>query len=61
MIPAGVQSVLGFGGVLSSGDLFVVILFAKVHIPHETSDQAKRLALDVKSALEPFVGGQVFA
>ena len=61
VIPAGVQSVLGFGGVLSSGDLFVVILFAKVHISQETSDLAKGLALDVKSALQPFVDGQVFA
>ena len=61
VIPTGVQSVLGFGGVLSSGDLFVVILFAKVHIPHETSNLAKGLALDVKSALQPFVEGQTFA
>jgi hypothetical protein len=61
VIPNGVQSVLGFGGVLSSGDLFVVILFAKVYIPDNTSSLAKGLAKDVKSALQPFVEGQTFA
>ena len=61
VIPAGIQSVLGFGGILSSGDLFVVILFAKVHIDRETSDVFKDAALDVKAALEPFVAGPVFA
>ena len=61
VIPAGIQSVLGFGGILSSGDLFVVILFAKVHIDRETSDVFKGVALDVKAALEPFVAGPVFA
>jgi hypothetical protein len=61
VIPNDVRSVLGFGGVLASGDLFVVILFAKVHIPPETTDLAKDLALDVKSALQPFVQDQIFA
>ena len=29
----GIRSVLGFGGVLASGDLFAVILFSTVHVP----------------------------
>ena len=61
VIPCGVQSVLGFGGILSTGDLFAVILFAKVHIPRETSVTAKSLALSVKEAIQPFAEGKVFA
>ncbi len=32
VLPFGVQSVLGFGGVLGTGDLYVVTLFATVHV-----------------------------
>ncbi|HEX8616627.1 MAG TPA: hypothetical protein VF911_03480, partial [Thermoanaerobaculia bacterium] len=34
----GIQSVLGFGGLLASGDLFAVILFSKVAIPPDAAD-----------------------
>ena len=33
VIPNGIKSVLGFGGVLSSGEPFVVIMFSKPGIP----------------------------
>ncbi|GKS59260.1 hypothetical protein YTPLAS18_27870 [Nitrospira sp.] len=49
--PHGVRSVLGFGGALSSGHLFVVILFATVRIPPETADHFRTLAMAVKLAL----------
>ena len=61
VIPHGVQSVLGFGGMLSTGDLFAVILFAKVHIARGTSDLARSLAVKVKDTVQPFVGGNVFS
>ncbi len=62
VIPHGVHSVLGFGGVLATGDLFAVILFATVHIPRQTADLAKLLAASVKRAIEPFAAdGKVFA
>ena len=32
VIPNGIKSVLGFGGVLSSGELFVVTMFSKASI-----------------------------
>lgn len=51
-----IQSVLGVGGMLRSGDLFAVIMFAKVAIPRETAERWKALALGVKLAIEPFVG-----
>ena len=56
VIPHGVRSVLGFGGMLATGDLFAVIVFAKVHIPGETSDLFKSLAVSVKDAIQPFSG-----
>ena len=57
----GIRSVLGFGGLFSSGDLFAVILFSRVYIPRETAELFRTLALGVKLALLPFVRGQVFA
>ena len=53
-------SVLGFGGLLPDGNLFVVILFARAYIPHETAELFKTLALSAKLAVLPFVGGRVF-
>ncbi len=54
VIPHKVKSVLGFGGVLPSGNLFAVILFTKVCLARETADLFKTLALSVKLALLPF-------
>lgn len=56
----GIRSVLGFGGVLASGELFALILFSKVPIPRETADLFKTLALGVKVAMNPFLHGPVF-
>lgn len=60
VVPYGVQSVLGFGGVLPTGDLFVTILFSRRHIPRQTADMFKTLALNVKLAILPFAGARVF-
>ena len=59
--PYGVKSVLGFGGVISSGELLVVITFSKVSIPAATAFSFRELSANVKEAVEPFVGGAVFA
>ena len=56
VIRHGIKSVLGFGGVLSSGELFVVIMFSKVSIPSKTAEIFNRMAIGVKDAVEPFVG-----
>ena len=60
VVPFGVQSVLGFGGMLPSGNLFAVILFSKVHIPRQTADLFKTLSLSVKAAVLPLVESAVF-
>jgi len=61
VIPFGIKSVLGFGGLLPSGNLFVIIMFLKVQIPHSTAQMFSTLALNVKTALLPFDRGSVFA
>ncbi len=61
VIANGIQSVLGFGGMLPSGNLFAVMLFAKVHIPREAADRCKALAIDVKKAVSGFDNGAVFS
>ena len=56
----GIRSVLGFGGMLPSGELFAVILFATVHVPPQAADRFKTLALDVKGAFSKFNEKTVF-
>ena len=50
----GIRSVLGFGGMLASGDIFAVILFSKLEIPRDTAELFRTLALNVKMAVLPF-------
>jgi two-component system, NtrC family, sensor kinase len=61
VIPYGIRSVLGFGGVLPSGDLFATILFSKVPISRSTAELFKPLALNVKVAVLPFESAAPFA
>jgi len=60
VVPHRVRSVLGFGGMLPSADVFMVILFLRIPISRETADLFKHLSLSVKLALLPFEGA-VFA
>jgi hypothetical protein len=57
VVPHGVRSVLGFGGMWPTGQLFAVILFAKCPVSRETAELFKPLALSVKLAVLPFVPG----
>lgn len=59
--PYGIRSVLGFGGMLPSGNLFATILFSKYSIGRETADLFANVALGVKLAVLPFDGGVTFA
>lgn len=61
VIPFGVKSVLGFGGMLPSADLFAIIVFSRVHIAREAADLFKTLALSAKMSLLPFTNGPIFA
>ncbi len=60
IVPNGVQSALGVGGVLGSGDLFVLIIFSKTAIPEQTASRFSALAAGLHESVAPFVGGRVF-
>jgi hypothetical protein len=60
VIPFHIKSVLGFGSVLPSGELFATILFSKVPISRDTADLFKTLALYTKIAVLPFDDQAVF-
>jgi hypothetical protein len=47
----GVRSVLGFGGVLVTGEFYAVILFSRVPVPGESADRFRNVALDLKLAI----------
>jgi two-component system NtrC family sensor kinase len=54
VIPFGITSVLGFGGLLPSGNLFTLILFSRTTISQETALLFKPCALAAKAALLPY-------
>ncbi|HEX5727643.1 MAG TPA: hypothetical protein VFX98_19380 [Longimicrobiaceae bacterium] len=55
----GIRSVVGCGGILLTGELFSLILFARVPIPHASADRFRNIALDLKLAIAPLE--EVFA
>jgi two-component system NtrC family sensor kinase len=60
VIPYKVRSVLGFGGLLPSGDIYVVLLFARVSISRDSADIFRNAAMNLKVALLPFLERPVF-
>jgi len=50
----GIKSVLGFGGVFPSGNIFAVILFSKIYISQQTANLFKTLALAVEFSVISF-------
>lgn len=58
--PYGIKSVVGFGGMLSSGDLFSTILFSKVDISESSAHLFKTLPLNIKMSVAPFNHKQLF-
>lgn len=61
VIPYKIRSVLGFGGLLPSGDLFTIILFSKTKIPQETANSFKWVSAYVWAAAAAFDREAVFA
>ncbi len=61
VIPYGIKSVLVFFSLLPSGNIFSVVIFAKVMIPREQIDYFRPLTLNVKMAILPFDNTAVFA
>lgn len=47
----GIASVVGFGGMLRTGELFAMIMFSRARIPAASASRFRAIALDVRSAL----------
>ncbi|HVE93208.1 MAG TPA: SpoIIE family protein phosphatase [Actinomycetota bacterium] len=61
VVPHGIRSVIGFGGVLVTGDLFAIVMFTKIHVPAETAQMFRTLALNAKMSVQRFCRtGRVF-
>jgi hypothetical protein len=60
VVPYRVRSILGFGGLLPSGDLFAVIMFGKTWIPQETATLFKWVSTCVWIAATAFDRKAVF-
>ncbi len=58
--PYSVSSVLGMGGFLADGELFVMLLFSRVPISREVAELFRALALSIKAALLPFSADKTF-
>lgn len=52
--PYGIKSVLGFGEILPSGNVFSVIIFSRIPISEEVANMFNTLALNVKILIMPF-------
>jgi hypothetical protein len=59
VVPRGVKSVLGFGSMLPSGHLCVVIIFSKVKITADIASLFRPLALGVRMAVLPYVEDKI--
>jgi hypothetical protein len=56
----GIESVIGFGGMVATGDLFAAIMFSKVPIATAVADQFKVIGLNLKMALLPVARKPLF-
>jgi len=61
VIPHDVRSVLGYGGMLPTGNMFAVLMFTRVEVPHNTAEMFRTAALNTKLALLPFLHGTIFS
>jgi two-component system, NtrC family, sensor kinase len=60
VVPFNIKSVLGFGVLLPSGNMFTILMFLKVAISPMIINLFRPLALNVKMAILPFDDGCVF-
>jgi len=61
VIPYSVRSVLGFGGMFPTGNMFAVLMFTRVEVPRTTAEMFRTAALTAKIALLPFSKGPIFS
>ncbi len=51
---------IGFGGLLPTGDMFTVLMFLRIVVPQTIVELIRPLALNVKTAILAFDDGRVF-
>jgi two-component system, NtrC family, sensor kinase len=56
----GIRSVVGFGGSLSTGDLFATLLFTRIDVDAAAADRFRTIALDMKSRFFSFQPSETF-
>jgi hypothetical protein len=59
--PYGIASVLGFGGILPDGELYIVIIFARAAIPSATAEMFRTIAVNLKLGMLALIDKPVFA
>ena len=59
VVPYRVKSVLGFGGMLPSNELFAIILFSKASISLETASRFKFISAYIRVAIESFTRSNI--
>jgi len=59
--PYRIASVVGFGGLFTTGDLFATILFSKVPISAEVADMLRVVGLNLRVAILPHSRKPLFA
>jgi hypothetical protein len=52
--PYRIRSVVGFGGLLLTGELYAVILFSTVRVPPEAADRFRNIALELRIGISAF-------
>lgn len=58
VVPHGIKSVVGFGGLLVNGEVLVVILFTKVAVPKATAAMFRVLTHPLLRSFEPVMSQQ---
>jgi len=61
VIPYKIESALGCGGMLPSGNLFVLIMFTKVPVSREIADLFKPLTLSIKLSIMQYDEQAIFS
>ena len=56
----GVESVLGFGGALPTGQVYAVVMFASVPVPRESAEMFETVALSTTLAALEVIGHPLF-
>jgi hypothetical protein len=58
VVPKKIQSVIGFGGLLPTGDMFAVVAFMRIFLKEETAQRFQILASSLETAINQVRAGR---